>query len=294
VSDRAHVLIAEDDDDVRHWLAATLTRAGFATTSVASGQAALDHLLDAEPRPDLMVLDLDMPGGGGMAVLTHARVPVTVPAIVVSGHGDVDRRVAALEAGAVDFVCKPVDARELIARVRTHVRVSARAAEWRDRDPLTGLFNRRGFLGRLGDEVARVWQTGSPLAVIFIDLDNFKDINDRLGHVAGDALLRRVADALDACLGQPSILGRWGGDEFVVALPGADGASVDGIAGRVQDALLRHLDPEPVGASLGIAWLRAHDLAGAATDQVPMALIEAADRAMYDDKALRSGLHRLP
>jgi diguanylate cyclase (GGDEF)-like protein len=293
---RPHVLIAEDDEEVRGWLAGTLTRAGFVTTAVASGREALAHLVD---RPDLLVLDLDMPGGGGMDVLTGARASdaATVPAIVVSGHGDVDRRVAAFEAGAVDFVSKPVDGRELVARVRTHLRVSAQAAAWRDgadRDPLTGLLNRRGFLLRLGGEVERVARTGAPLAVVFIDLDNFKDVNDRYGHIAGDRLLRRVASALDDCLGGArAVLGRWGGDEFVVAMPGADGALIDAMPDRVANALHHHLEPSPVGASLGVAWLRAHDLGDAPVEHLPMALIDAADRAMYDDKAVRSGLHRL-
>jgi diguanylate cyclase (GGDEF)-like protein len=299
VAERTHVLIAEDDDDVRRWLDGTLTRAGFATTTVASGREALAQLVDAGIRPDLMVLDLDMPGGGGMDVLTDARIATdttAIPAIVVSGFADIDRRVAALEAGAVDFVPKPLDARELIARVRTHLRISSLAAQWRDgadRDPLTGLLNRRGFLGRLGDEVERVARTGEPLAVVFIDLDNFKDVNDRHGHLAGDRLLLQVATALDDCLGASSVLGRWGGDEFVVALPGASANVVDALSDRVHATLHRHLDADTVGASLGVAWLCPPDLS-AGLDHLPMALIEAADRAMYDDKAARSGLYRLP
>ena len=299
MADRTHVLIAEDDDDVRHWLDGTLTRAGFATTTVASGREAVAQLVDARIRPDLMVLDLDMPGGGGMDVLAYARVAsdtTGIPAIVVSGFADIDRRVAALEAGAVDFVPKPLDARELIARVRTHLRVSSLAAQWRDgadRDPLTGLLNRRGFLGRLGDEVERAARTGDPLAVVFIDLDNFKDVNDRLGHLAGDRLLWRVAMVLDDCVGASSVLGRWGGDEFVLALPAASAHVVEALSDRIHAAMDRHPDTDTVGASIGVAWLHPPDLSHG-LDHLPMALIEAADRAMYDDKATRSGLHRLP
>jgi diguanylate cyclase (GGDEF)-like protein len=299
MSHRAHVLIAEDDEPVRAWIDEVLVAAGYDTTCVASGEEALARL-GGRRRPNLLVLDLDMPDGDGMLVLDHIRQsaePALVPVIVVSGLGDVERRVAALDAGAVDFVAKPVDSRELLARVRSHLRVSSLASQWRDgadHDPLTGLLNRRGFLGRLGTEVRRVATADNPLAVLFIDLDNFKGVNDRYGHVAGDRLLRRVATALDDGLGRDGILGRWGGDEFVVAVPAADADLVATLSASLADALFRHLGPSSVGASIGVAWLRPQDVAAGACDHLPLDLIEAADRAMYDDKAARSGIHRLP
>jgi diguanylate cyclase (GGDEF)-like protein len=299
MSHRAHVLIAEDDEPVRAWIDEVLLAAGYDTTCVASGAEALARL-GGRRRPNLLVLDLDMPDGDGMLVLDRIQQssePALVPVIVVSGLGDIDRRVAALDAGAVDFVAKPVDSRELLARVRSHLRVSSLASQWRDgadHDPLTGLLNRRGFLGRLGAEVHRVAASDAPLAVLFIDLDNFKGVNDRYGHVAGDRLLRRVAGALDDSLGKGGILGRWGGDEFVVAVPAADAGLVATLSASLGDALIRHLGPSTVGASIGVAWLRPQDVATGASDHLSLDLIEAADRAMYDDKATRSGIHRLP
>jgi diguanylate cyclase (GGDEF)-like protein len=134
----------------------------------------------------------------------------------------------------------------------------------------------------------------APLAVLFIDLDNFKDVNDRYGHVAGDRLLRRVARALDDSLGRGVVLGRWGGDEFVVAVPAADAGQIASLSTSLGDALVRHLGPSSIGASIGVAWLRPEDVAGGPSDHLPLDLIEAADRAMYDDKAARSGIHRIP
>jgi diguanylate cyclase (GGDEF)-like protein len=299
MSHRAHVLIAEDDDQVRAWIDEVLVAAGYDTTCVASAEDALARL-DGRRRPNLLVLDLDMPGAGGMAVLDRIRQsadPATVPVIVVSGLGDIERRVAALDAGAVDFVAKPVDSRELLARVRSHLRVSSLASQWRDgadHDPLTGLLNRRGFLARLGAEIDRVTTADAALAVLFIDLDNFKGINDRFGHVAGDRLLRRVAGALDDSLGRGVVLGRWGGDEFVVAVPGASAEHIATLSASLGDALVSQLGPSSVGASIGVSWLRPQDVAGRPGDHLPLDLIEAADRAMYTDKAARSGIHRLP
>ena len=295
--DDAHILIADDEDASREWLSGTLRHAGFAVSSVATGEDAIARLIDRRRRPDLLVLDLDLPDVSGFTVLERAQGsadPETVPTIIVSGWSDVDHKVTALEAGAVDFLSKPLDGRELVARVRTHLRVSSLATQWRqgaDLDPLTGLLNRRGFLGRLGREVERVAHAGAPLAVLFIDLDNFKEVNDRFGHAAGDRALLRVADVLAAQLGAGALLGRWGGDEFVAAI--AETADrVQELAGDLQVALPLIVGATTVGASVGVAWLRPHEIDAAATDHLPMALIEAADRAMYDDKATRSGVHR--
>lgn len=150
-----------------------------------------------------------------------------------------------------------------------------REHEQSTRDQLTGLFNRRAIADIGSREVDRLRRHSHPLAVAFIDLDNFKNLNDCEGHNAGDAALRATADALQATSRSSDILARWGGDEFVLLLPEID-ASAAALAGRrISEILRRELRRFPgVSASVGIAWFEA---AGR-----PFAeMLHAADELMY-------------
>jgi diguanylate cyclase (GGDEF)-like protein len=146
-------------------------------------------------------------------------------------------------------------------------------------DPLTGLWNRRHFHARLAEEVARASRNGEPLALLMIDLDRLKTINDRSGHGAGDRALRRVASALRRTCRATDVAARYGGDEFIVLAPGASAAQAMELAERIR-AAARKDDPVcPISVSIGITDL---DRAGALTGE---ALRDSADRALYAAKS---------
>jgi diguanylate cyclase (GGDEF)-like protein len=142
-------------------------------------------------------------------------------------------------------------------------------------DPLTGLLNRRAFDDDLAEAIERSRASGEPLSVLIGDLDDFKDFNDRFGHLEGDRVLERVAGALKRALRRPDIAYRWGGDEFAAILPQADQAGAELVAVRVEAAIAQHAGPDDEALSIttGVAELEASD-AGAT------ALVERADRAL--------------
>ena len=154
-------------------------------------------------------------------------------------------------------------------------------------DPLTGLVNSRAFYERVAEAVAHSRRHGEPLALLYVDLDDFKAVNDRFGHARGDELLQEIAAALRATLRASDVAARLGGDEFAMLLTDADRAAVEAIAARLVaavDAVAARYPGTSVGASVGVAWF--------ATPPVDAeAAIHAADQAMYRAKA--AGKHRV-
>lgn len=151
------------------------------------------------------------------------------------------------------------------------------------KDPVTGLANRRLLDDELEAAVARAERTGGSLAVVVIDLDEFKQINDRHGHSVGDEVLRATGARLAAAIRAGDVAGRFGGDEFLALLFDADAQEADALVERLEQALLAPvataIGPLPVRASVGLAHLQ--------QDQQPLELLNAADRAMYAAKRHR-------
>lgn len=155
-------------------------------------------------------------------------------------------------------------------------------------DQLTGLLNRRAFDEDLKQSIERARAAGEPLSVLVGDLDDFKDFNDRFGHLEGDRVLQAVAGSLKAALRRPDIAYRWGGDEFAVILPQADLGGAEHVAARVESAVARASGPDgaALGISTGVAELSADDPSG------PEALVERADQALM--RAKGSGTFEIP
>ncbi|MDC8759882.1 diguanylate cyclase domain-containing protein [Janthinobacterium fluminis] len=244
-------------------------------------------------RPDLILLDAVMPGMDGYAVcaaLRGAPELCGIPVIFVTALNAPEDETRALEAGAVDFISKPFNAAVVRARVRSQLTIKRQADALRAlslTDALTGVANRRSFNASLDSEWRRCQRTGQPLAVIMVDIDHFKEYNDRYGHLAGDLCLQQVGAALNACLARPpDLLARYGGEEFIILLPqiDADGAAV--VAGRMLDAVRRlgvaHANSTAaahVTVSLGVAAMLPE------ADGEAAALIRAADARLYRAKA---------
>ena len=189
-----------------------------------SGQQAVDFCV-ATP-PDLVLLDVVMPGMDGFQVCrTLKRNPATqdIPVIFVTAHTDAAQETLGLEAGAVDFISKPVNPAVVRARVKTQLTLKFQSDVMRKLvflDGLTGVFNRRYFDQQLTTEVARANRNRSPLSLIMLDVDFFKRFNDHYGHQLGDDCLREIAATLKTSLRRPAdLVARYGGEEFACILP---------------------------------------------------------------------------
>ena len=284
----ARILVVDDDGEMRSYMSDILARSGFQVSCAKNGAIALDHLR-CTSQPDLIICDLHMPQVDGFTLLSAIRRSADIahtPVIFVSGFADL--KIPGLDRGANDYITKPFDGNELIARVRCHLRVSRVSRKWREAtcvDPLTGLLNRRGFSEHTSREINRAIRHQTSLAVVFLDVDRFKELNDTFGHSYGDEILSQIADVLDHNLRGSDLAARWGGDEFVLVLPGSGRSSAIRVTYRIQQAVRQLVDLEGFGVSAGIACL--FDDVAANEPDLTALLVRAADAAMYRCKANR-------
>lgn len=300
------ILLVDDDPGAVHVLARVL--GGMASLSVATnGPDALR--VAAEVLPDLILLDADMPGMSGFVVCeTLCATPelAHIPVIFVTSHKDEDFEVAGFDAGAADFISKPVNPRLVAVRVENQLRVKRLSDQLRQlatTDGLTGLFNRKRLDETLESEWRRAQRSGEPLSFLMLDVDHFKRFNDRYGHPEGDRCLKAIAETLDGLCRRPAdAAGRFGGEEFALILPDTDDAGAEHMARLVVQGVralaIEHLDSPTatvVTASVGLAtWFPVRPPRSALDSQAPIAgvaaLIEEADRGLY--RAKREGRSR--
>lgn len=227
MSENSTILIVDDELVSRYTVEVLLTQEGYNLVFAENGEDALEKA--AKSTPDLMLLDVMMPGMDGFEVCRHLRANprlAELPIVMVTALDDRDSRLRGLEAGADDFMSKPFDRAELRARVRTITRLNRyrRLIETEEQlvylanyDILTELPNRNLLLERLRQTLERVRRTHQNVAILALDLDNFQMINDSLGHEAGDNMLREVAKRLTNTVSAVgATVARLGGDEFVV------------------------------------------------------------------------------
>jgi diguanylate cyclase (GGDEF)-like protein len=278
------ILVVDDDAGVRDHLVATLANQGFEVTSAENGAEALTLLESA--RPDLVLSDIHMPKLNGFDLLAHIRQACPepdLPVILLSGSGDCSVKVAAIDRGANDYVVKPVESGELSARIRARLRESQLLSRLREQamiDELTGAHNRRGTLAALEQELVRAVRTQTPVSVLLVDIDDFKHINDSCGHLVGDRVLCEVTSVMMSTVRASDVVGRVGGDEFLVILPDVDDETARGVAERLRNEIgvssLTEGLPR-VSVSIGVA-------SGWAPDTSSESLVETADRTMYAQK----------
>jgi Amt family ammonium transporter len=283
----ATLLVVDDDSRNRDVLSRRLVRTGFTVLTAESGSVAMEMV--SAHRVDAVLLDAMMPGMSGIETLRRlreSRPSSDLPVIMVTANDRSEDVVEALSLGANDYVTKPIDFPVAVARIKTHV--GARRA-----DPLTGLPNRVQFMDKLETLVA---QKGAGFALLFLDVDRFKGINDSFGHLAGDKVLigiarrleqsLRTADELATCDGRPTVA-RLGGDEFTILLDGVSSTTqAAAVAERLLAALCQRFDMQgrDVFTSVSIGVVLSSGQYQTAED-----MIRDADAAMYEAKARGAG-----
>jgi diguanylate cyclase (GGDEF)-like protein len=283
------ILVADDNFACREALAQVLSPWGYVPVAAPDGPTAW-QLLQGEEAPRLALIDWQMPGLDGVEICRWLRGQPErhyTYVLLLTARADKEDLLAALEAGADDYLVKPVDPAELRARLLTGRRVldlqerllaAQRALAYQAmRDPLTGLLNRGAALDALERELARGWREGKPVGVLLADLDHFKHINDTHGHLAGDAVLYDV-------------VGRYGGEEFLVVLPECDLDHGAELGERLRQCVGATAAAVPEGrlsvtASVGVAASQVSRRVEAE------ALLRAADAALY--RAKRAGRNRV-
>ncbi len=207
-----------------------LDSAGYDVFEVSDGAQALAAAI--EHQPDVILLDIEMPVMDGYETITALKADARtadIPVVFLTGRSGAHDVVRALKLGGHDYVRKPPEPAELLARVNSALRVKSLQDQLRTRaaeldqmsrtDHLTGLFNRRHTEERLRAFDAGAMRHGYPLSVLLVDVDHFKTVNDTLGHQAGDEVLVAIGQRLQGGMRLEDVLGRWGGEEFLLVLP---------------------------------------------------------------------------
>jgi len=299
---KIRILIVDDDaeslDLIWQWLALQ----GHDLMMARSGQEALAKI--RESAPDLILLDLKIPPPDGLEVaraLKRDAATRTIPLVVMTVRRDVQSRVECLRAGVDDFVTKPFHWDELDATIQAALekrRLYTALEDANQRllaanrqlvklsvtDDRTRLYNDRFLRQRLSEEFKRSMRYGTALSLIILDLDRFKKINDRYGHEAGDAVLKKFGEILVDNAREIDIVGRYGGEEFLMVLPNTDGIKAAIVGERVRKATEDYLFPVQdqivrVTTSAGISSIPANREV-----REEEQFLRAADEALYRAK----------
>ncbi len=317
--DAPEILVVDDSRIVRTMVADSLAAEGYRVREAENGQEALAAV--EASRPDLILLDVMMPVMDGYAVCETLRREETgddyIPILMITAKGEVEDLARGLAAGADDYVPKPFDHLELVARVKSLLRIRAlqkrlylqnleleaknqqlealtrqlNAANEELRllsvtDGLTRAYNHRHFQERLRGEVGRALRHGLPLCCVMVDIDRFKRINDSFGHPTGDRVLVRLVEILKEGVRGEDLVARYGGEEFVLLLPNTDAEHGAAMAERIRSRVaaesldVGRAEPLRFTISMGVAGRRPSEH-GLDAD----ALLRAADRALYQAKA---------
>jgi diguanylate cyclase (GGDEF)-like protein len=290
------ILIADDDALSLRLLERTLERDGYEVTAVQNGRLAAEHLCRHDG-PRLALLDWVMPELDGPTVcreVRQKREQVYVHMVLLTSKESKQDVIEGLESGADDYLIKPFDAAELKARLRTGLRIlqlEDRLVEAREDmrikatyDSLTGLFNRGVIMDLLSRELSRTRREDGCTTILLGDVDRFKNVNDTLGHVTGDEVLREIAGRLLASVRLYDFVGRYGGEEFLIVLNKCNLLSglqrAEQIRRSIESAPIQTArGPVPVTMSLGI-------LASTEWGVLPAEeLLREADAALYKAKA---------
>ncbi len=290
------VLAAEDNPVFQSMLKAMLGKWGYEAIIAPDGNEAM-RLLSRDDPPRMAILDWMMPGMDGVEVCRCIRGVRREPYIymlLLTARNESQDLVEGMDAGADDYLTKPFVAHELRARLRAGRRILDLQAELvaarealriqATYDGLTGVLNRGSVLDALNQDLARAGRESGPVAVLLTDIDHFKKVNDTHGHQAGDAVLQETAHRMKSAIRAYDSMGRYGGEEFLIVLPGCDGEDAVHQAERIREAIAGP-SYSYGGAvftstcSVGVSWR------SCASSDDAAELIREADLALYRAKA---------
>lgn len=287
------ILIVDDDHDLQNFVRATLHASGYQTESAYSGEEALK--LIQKWHPDLVILDMNMPGINGFETLKSLKQQRQYVAVIfLTADSKTEQIIAGLDAGADDYMPKPFSPNELMARVRTQLRIkdltdSLSVANKKlqalvDIDDLTGLYNMRNLYDKLDFEIKRARRYKRQVAVVMMDMDRFKRVNDGNDHLFGSFVLKQVGGIIRANIRDTDIGARYGGDEFLMILTetSSEGASIFAERIRASIEAFNFDNGEfsmRLTTSLGLALSDPED-----EKLTSRQLVKIADKALYESK----------
>ena len=298
---KANLLLIDDSEAQSSQITESLERLGYAVRRASSGAEGLRFA--REKAPDLVLLDVVMPDIDGFAVCRWLKVNADtrdIPVIMLTVRNALADRIAGLNIGADDYLPKPIDDQELEARIFAALRVKAAHSDLRSRnqqletmlhsvealaitDSLTGLFNRRRFADVLKREFAVTRRYRNTLSCLLVDIDHFKQINDRFGHDAGDQVLKEVARRIVSSLREVDLAARYGGEEFAILLPHTSKKDARIVAERLLSNLRKQqftFGSETVRVTASVGCAGNTDVASGQAED----LVKAADLALYEAK----------
>jgi diguanylate cyclase (GGDEF)-like protein len=303
----ADILVVDDTHDNLRLLSKLLIEQGYYVRPVSDGRRAISAIQDQ--RPDLILLDIMMPCMDGYEVCQHLqqdKLTSNIPIIFISALNETFDKVKAFSVGGRDYISKPFQEDEVLARVKTHLELKRsqealenniselqRANDELENakgelllaattDPLTNLYNRRKFIELMEVESARFNRNASPFSLILSDIDNFKLFNDTYGHACGDFVLVSIAKNIQEILRTQDSLARWGGEEFIILLPDTsleDGYNVaEKIRAAIASTVIKYANKKlTITMTFGLSEI---------TPTISLdALINEADKALYKGKA---------
>jgi diguanylate cyclase (GGDEF)-like protein len=289
------ILIADDDPVSSRLLDRLLVKWGYEVIAAHDGTEAWE-VLQAENAPRVALLDWIMPGIDGLEICRRVRARSGQPYVYImllTANDKVGNLVEGLESGADDYLTKPFHPQELRARLRVGLRMldlESRLVEAREslrfkasHDSLTTIWNRGAIIEMLERELSRARRDGSSVGILLADIDHFKRVNDTRGHLVGDEVLRAVTGRLKGEVRSYDSVGRYGGEEFLILLPGCDNPKLTAKA----EQLVKVVERSSIGTSTGTVAVTI-SVGAIASGDCPHAevnkLLRAADTALYRAK----------
>jgi diguanylate cyclase (GGDEF)-like protein len=295
------ILVIDDSKLIAHVAKNILTKRGHEVLLAGDGETGFDIAKNNEP--DLILLDLILPGIDGYEVCKQVKnysATADIPIIMLTSKAEHADKVRGLELGASDYVTKPFDEGELVARVNTHLRIkelheslqekNRQLREMANRDGLTGLYNHRYFQESAAKDFQRAVRYNESLACVLFDIDHFKKFNDTYGHPIGDVVLRTLGGLVKDLMRDSDLAARYGGEEFALLLYHTEAKDAYNIAERLRKTVEEHkFQAEDlvlsVNISIGVACYYHPEITDAKS------LIECADKALY--RAKEEGRNRV-
>lgn len=277
------VLIIDDDPEQVAYNSMVLAQAGMSTTTTTDPSAVISLLV--ETRPDIILMDMYMPRCTGpelALIIRQQEAFASIPIVFLSVERDLEKQIAAIRKGGDEFLEKPIKAEHLVSSVALRAERTRAFRFYMERDYLTGLYNHTSLSERLANEVLRARRSGAVISFAKIDIDAFKAVNERYGHLTGDQILRSLARLLQERLRRTDIIGRIGGEEFGIILPGSDCRSAARLVDELRDSfgrLSQRFEEASFTVTLSSGIASYPDFVG------PADVIEAADRALRKAKA---------